>query len=71
MRRCGTELLKYALESKMVDAVLAVKRGVDLYDAVPTLITDPKDLDKCAGFAPLRDAPPLQAGERTMRPRCR
>ena len=35
---CGgavTELLKYALESKTVDAVLAVKRGVDLYDAIP------------------------------------
>ena len=49
---CGgavTGLLKYALETKMVDAVLAVKRGVDLYDAVPTVITDPKDLDQTAG----------------------
>ena len=49
---CGgavTELLKYALESKTVDAVLAVKRGVDLYDAVPTIVTNPKDLDACAG----------------------
>ena len=49
---CGgavTELLKYALESKTVDAVLAVKRGVDLYDAVPAIVTDPKDLDQCAG----------------------
>ena len=49
---CGgavTELLKYALESKTVDAVLAVKRGVDLYDAVPVLVTDPKELDQCAG----------------------
>jgi len=49
---CGgavTELLKYALESKTVDAVLAVTRGIDLYDAVPTLVTNPRDLDKCAG----------------------
>ncbi|OPX70338.1 MAG: Formate dehydrogenase subunit beta [Methanoregulaceae archaeon PtaB.Bin108] len=49
---CGgavTELLKYALESKTVDAVLAVKKGFDLYDAVPTIVTDPKDLDECAG----------------------
>ncbi len=40
---CGgavTGLLKYALENKIVDAVLAVKKGVDLYDAVPTIITD-------------------------------
>jgi len=49
---CGgavTELLKYALESKTVDAVLAVKRGVDLYDAVPVLVKNPNDLDQCAG----------------------
>jgi formate dehydrogenase subunit beta len=49
---CGgavTELLKYALESKTVDAVLAVRRGIDLYDAVPTVVTNPKDLDQCAG----------------------
>ena len=49
---CGgavTELLKYALESKTVDAVLAVRRGIDLYDAVPVLVSNPKDLDVCAG----------------------
>ena len=49
---CGgavSALLKHALESKMVDAVFAVKRGVDLYDAVPTIVTDPKDIDKTAG----------------------
>ena len=28
-----TSLWKYALESKMVDAVLAITKGVDLYDA--------------------------------------
>jgi formate dehydrogenase subunit beta len=49
---CGgavTSLLKFALEHKMVDAVLAIKRGQDIYDAVPTLIKDPKDLAKTAG----------------------
>lgn len=49
---CGgavTALLKFALESKAVDAVLAVRRGQDIYDAQPALITDPKDLDECAG----------------------
>ena len=44
-----TGLWKYALESKMVDAVLVVTKGVDLYDAVPVIITDPKDLAKTAG----------------------
>ena len=49
---CGgavTALLKYALESKMVDVVIAVRKGYDLYDAVPVAITDPKDLDQTAG----------------------
>ena len=44
-----TALWKYALESKMVDAVLAVTKGVDLYDAVPVIVTDPKDLARTAG----------------------
>lgn len=49
---CGgavTALLKYALESKMVDAVFAIKKGCDIYDAVPVLITDPKEIDSTAG----------------------
>ncbi|WOF16209.1 formate dehydrogenase [Methanoplanus sp. FWC-SCC4] len=49
---CGgavTSLLKYALESGMVDAVLAVKKGVDLYDARPVLITEPEKISECAG----------------------
>ncbi len=49
---CGgavSGLLKFALESKMVDAVLAVKRGVDVYDAVPALISDPEEIDQTAG----------------------
>ena len=44
-----TGLLKFALEKKIVDAVFAVKRGTDLYDAAPILITDPKDLKDTAG----------------------
>ncbi len=44
-----TALWKYALESKMVDAVPVVTRGVDLYDAKPIFITDAKDLAKTAG----------------------
>jgi formate dehydrogenase subunit beta len=49
---CGgavTGLLKFALENKMVDAVLAVKKGQDIYDAVPTVITDPAMLMNTAG----------------------
>ena len=49
---CGgavTSLLKLALEKKMVDAVFGVTRGQDIYDAVPVLITDPKEVDKTAG----------------------
>jgi len=49
---CGgavTTLLKHALDTKMVDAVLAVTRGADLYDARPVLITDSKDLAKTSG----------------------
>ena len=44
-----TSLWKYALESKMVDAVLAITRGVDLYDAKPVFITDPTKLKDTAG----------------------
>src|SRR5665811_2597661 len=39
---CGgavTATLKYLLENKVVDGVLAMKRGKDIYDGVPTLIT--------------------------------
>ena len=44
-----TALWKYALESKAVDAVYAIRKGSDLYDAQPVLITDPKDLAQTAG----------------------
>jgi len=49
---CGgavTSLLKYALKNKIVDAVLTVEKGVDIYDPLPVFITDPADLDKCSG----------------------
>ncbi|MCQ1539469.1 formate dehydrogenase [Methanocalculus taiwanensis] len=49
---CGgavTALLKYALENKIVDAVLAIKKGADLYDAVPSIITDPGEIGESAG----------------------
>jgi formate dehydrogenase subunit beta len=45
-----TSLLKFALESKRADAVLAVKaRDGDRYDGIPVLITDPKDIAETAG----------------------
>ncbi|MGA9141327.1 MAG: Coenzyme F420 hydrogenase/dehydrogenase, beta subunit C-terminal domain [Methanocella sp.] len=44
-----TALLKYMLESKMVDAVYAMKKGVDIYDAQPALISDPKEVIQTAG----------------------
>jgi len=44
-----TTLMKYMLENGIVDAVLAVEKGADLYDAVPVLITDPEDVARSAG----------------------
>jgi formate dehydrogenase subunit beta len=45
-----TSLLKFALESEMVDGVLALKpRGGNRYEGVPTLITDPEAVVETAG----------------------
>ncbi len=44
-----TALWKHALESKTVDAVFAIRKGKDLYDAQPVLITNPNDLAQTAG----------------------
>jgi formate dehydrogenase subunit beta len=45
-----TSLLKFALESKMVDAVLAIKaRDGNRYDGIPILITDPEAVIDTAG----------------------
>jgi len=50
---CGgavTALLKFALESGLVDAVLAIKaRDGDRYDSIPVLITDPEEIKDTAG----------------------
>lgn len=39
-----TALLRFALERGMVDAVLGVEKGYDVYDAKPVLITDPAEV---------------------------
>jgi len=45
-----TALLKFALESKKADAVLAVQaRGGNRYDDIPVLITDPQEVIGTAG----------------------
>ncbi len=45
-----TSLLRFALESKRVDAVLAVKaRDGNRYDGIPVLITDPQEVIGTAG----------------------
>jgi formate dehydrogenase subunit beta len=45
-----TSLLKFALESGRVDAVLAVKaRDGNRYDGIPVLITDPQEVIEAAG----------------------
>jgi formate dehydrogenase subunit beta len=50
---CGgvvTSLLKFALESKMVDAVVGVRaRDGNRYDGIPVLITEPGQLRETAG----------------------
>ena len=50
---CGgavTALLKFTLESKRVDAVLAIKaRDGNRYDGIPVLITDPQEVIGTAG----------------------
>ncbi len=45
-----TSLLKFALESKEVDAVLAIKaRDGNRYDGIPLLLTNPQELVETAG----------------------
>lgn len=44
-----TTIMKYLLENNIVDAVVAVEEGCDIYDAVPCIITDPEDVIKSAG----------------------
>ncbi|MGD9106178.1 MAG: coenzyme F420 hydrogenase/dehydrogenase beta subunit N-terminal domain-containing protein, partial [Desulfobacterales bacterium] len=55
-----TALLKFALETNFVDAVVAVKkRNGNRYDGVLSLITDPDEVIESAGalhFAPVNAA---------------
>lgn len=44
-----TALLAHALKSGMVDGVFAVRKGADVYDALPALITDPAEIGGIAG----------------------
>ena len=44
-----TGLLLSLLSSEMVDAVCALKRGDDLYDPRPVLVTSPEEIQECAG----------------------
>ncbi|WP_407415012.1 Coenzyme F420 hydrogenase/dehydrogenase, beta subunit C-terminal domain [Methanobrevibacter sp.] len=49
---CGgavTSIFKYLLDEGMVDGVLALRPGDDIYDGVPTFITDCEDLISTAG----------------------
>ncbi|WP_424353990.1 Coenzyme F420 hydrogenase/dehydrogenase, beta subunit C-terminal domain [Methanobacterium sp. MBAC-LM] len=44
-----TALYKFLLEEGIIDAVLTVKSGADIYDAAPVLIDNPEDLIESAG----------------------
>ncbi len=44
-----TAMLRFALADGMVDAVLGVKKGADIFDARPILITDPDEVIETAG----------------------
>jgi formate dehydrogenase subunit beta len=42
-------MLKFALENGMVDAVLGIMKGADIFYARPVLITDPAEVVETAG----------------------
>ena len=44
-----TTIMKYLLEEGIVDGVVGVTQGHDIYDGVPTFITDSEDLIETAG----------------------
>ena len=59
---CGgavTATLLYLLEHNVVDGVLAMGRGTDMYDGVPKLITDPARITELSGS--LHCAPIIQS----------
>jgi formate dehydrogenase subunit beta len=60
---CGgavTALFKYLLDKGIVDGVLALKKGVDVYGAIPTFVTSSEDLLSTAGS--LHCAPTMWGG---------
>lgn len=44
-----TSLLKFALESKMVDIIVAVRQGRSRYESVLSFVTEPQEVKACAG----------------------
>jgi formate dehydrogenase subunit beta len=44
-----TALLRFALQEKLVDGVFAVQRGANRYEGVPVYLTDPEEVERCAG----------------------
>ncbi|ENN96555.1 fomrate dehydrogenase [Methanocaldococcus villosus KIN24-T80] len=49
---CGgavTALFKYLLDKKLVDGVLTLKKGEDIYDGIPVFITNSEELIETAG----------------------
>lgn len=49
---CGgalTTIMKFLLESKLIDGVLTVKMNHDLFDVVPVIVSDPAKLSETAG----------------------
>ena len=49
---CGgavTSLFKYLLDKKLVDGVLALKKGEDVYDGIPVFITSSDELPEVSG----------------------
>jgi len=44
-----TSLLKFALKSKVVDTVVAVKKGKNRYEGILSFITEPEEVEECTG----------------------
>jgi len=44
-----TSLLKFALKSKAVDTVVAVKKGKNRYEGILSFITEPEEVEECTG----------------------
>lgn len=44
-----TSLLKLALKSRLVDTVVAIKKGKNRYEAILSFMTEPEEVNECAG----------------------